>query len=212
MTDVLENTICFPTIVYSIKKYEFFSDIYKVATEALAAQTQDLDEIYPVRMSADLAEDVRMRPFCEYVAITALNILKEQGYKVDDKAAFFSGLWCQEHHKHSAMDQHIHHNGVQIVGFYFLDVPDGSSAATFYDPRAGKVQSGITEANMADVTYASNAFHFKPEPGTLVLTNSWLPHSFTRHAGETPFRFIHFNVNLVDNPVAASCQAEAEVI
>lgn len=212
MTDILENTICFPTIVYSIKKYEFFGDVYKAATEALAGQKQDLNEIYPVRMTGDLSEDPRMRPFCEYVAITALNILKEQGYQVADKAAFFSELWCQEHHKHSAMDQHVHHNGVQIVGFYFLDVPDGSSAATFFDPRAGKVQGGILEANMADITYASNAFHFKAEPGTLLLTNSWLPHAFTRHAGETPFRFVHFNINLVDNPAGAVCQHEAEVI
>lgn len=212
MTDILENTVCFPTVVYSIKKYEFLGDVYKSSMEALSHISEEMNEIYPVRMSGDISADPRIRDFCEYVAHTSLNILGEQGYKVDDKAAFFSEMWVQEHHKHSAMDQHVHGNGVQIVGFYFLDVPEGSSAATFYDPRSGKVQGGIEEKSMADITYASNAFHFKPEPGFLLLTNSWLPHSFTRHAGETPFRFVHFNVSLTDNPPATACKPADEIV
>ena len=212
MADILENTVCFPTVVYSIKKYEFLGDVYKSSMEALSHISEEMNEIYPVRMSGDISGDPRIRDFCEYVAHTSLNILGEQGYKVDDKAVFFSEMWAQEHHKHSAMDQHVHGNGIQIVGFYFLDVPEGSSAATFYDPRAGKVQSGIEEKSIVDITYASNAFHFKPEPGVLVLTNSWLPHSFTRHAGDTPFRFVHFNVSLTENMPANACKPADEII
>ena len=30
--------------------------------------------------------------------------------------------------------------------------------------------------------------------GDLFITNSWLPHSFTRNQSEQPFEFIHFNI------------------
>jgi hypothetical protein len=96
------------------------------------------------------------------------------------------------------MDQHTH-PGILMVGFYFLDVPENSSAITFFDPRPGKVATGPGEANMADITYASNGFHFAPRPGLLIFTNSWLPHAFTRHGSNDPIRFIHFNIGLTEH-------------
>ncbi len=205
--DVLENVVCFPTIVYSIAKPEFLPFVRKSSLAALKEVKQELNEIYPVRMSGDISQDPSIQDFCSFTAITALNILREQGYDVTEKAALFTEMWAQEHHKFSQMDQHIHHNGVQIVGFYFLDTPEGSCAATFHDPRAGKTQLGITETDMSEVTYASNAFHFKPEPGVLVLTNAWLPHSFTKNGSKEPFRFVHFNIGLTDNP-QPTCEVE----
>ena len=206
--DILENTICFPTIVYSIKKTEFLDAVRKSANKALSEITHELNEIYPVKMSGDISQDPSIQDFCAYTAVTALNILREQGYDVKTKAAFFTQMWAQEHHKFSQMDQHIHNNGVQMVGFYFLDTPEGSCAATFHDPRAGKTQLGISENDMSEITYASNAFHFRPEPGVLVLTNAWLPHSFTKNGSTEPFRFVHFNISLTENPDAQGCQVE----
>jgi hypothetical protein len=204
--DVLENTLCFPTIVYSVQKPEFLENVRKIALAALSKE-EKLSEIYPVRMSPDIAQDPEIQDFCHYAALTALNILREQGYNVTNKAAFFTEMWCQEHHKFSQMDQHIHSNGAQIVGFYFLDTPEDGCMATFHDPRAGKTQLGLAEFDMARVTYASNAFQLKPEPGALVLTNAWLPHSFTKNGSSRPFRFVHFNIGLVENPQAV-CEVE----
>ena len=210
--DVLENVLCFPTLVYHIKKPVFFERVRNVALAALSENPAGLNEIYPVKMTGDISQDPSIQDFCEYIAKTSINILAEQGYDVNGKAAFFESMWCQEHHKHSMMEQHVHPGDVQIVGFYFLDAPEGCSVATFHDPRAGKVQAGRPEANMADVTYASNGFHFKPEPGVLVLTNAWLAHSFTRQQSDKPFRFIHFNVCLTDNPVVQCCKPADEIV
>lgn len=196
--DALENIQCFPTTVYSIKKPEFYASLHKIAIEALEQINQDLNEIYPVKMSGDFSQHPEVQEFCQYTAVTSLNVLKEQGYNVNNKGAYFESMWCQEHHKFSQMDQHVHNNGVQIVGFYFLDVPKNSCYATFHDPRAGKVQIGFEEQDMARVTYASSAFHLTPEPGTMILTNSWLPHSFTKNGSDKPFRFIHFNISLTE--------------
>lgn len=204
--DVLENTLCFPTIVYSIKKPEFLDIVRKSAMRALSRE-EELNEIYPVRMSSDIAQDPEIQDFCQYTALTALNVLREQGYNVTGKAAFFTEMWCQEHYKFSQMDQHIHPNGVQIVGFYFLDTPDGGCSAAFHDPRAGKAQLGLNESDMSQVSYASNVFQIKPEPGVLILTNAWLPHSFTKNGSSEPFRFVHFNIGLVENPQPV-CEVE----
>jgi len=207
--DILNNIHCFPTTVYSISKPEFLDSVRKSSNAALLSVDHELNDIYPVKMTGDISQDPSIQDFCSYTAVTALNILIEQGYNVKGKAAFFTEMWCQEHYKFSQMDQHIHPNGVQIVGFYFLDTPEGSCAATFHDPRPGKTQLGISEDDISNVTYASNAFHFRPEPGMLVLTNAWLPHSFTKNGSSDPFRFVHFNISLIDNPHSG---IEVEVI
>ena len=193
----LETTLAFPTHVYSIEKPEFIQQVKTVAMEALGDKPVE-NEIYPVRMSGPMEQDQRLFDFAKFTAITAGNILADQGYAVNGMGAYFESMWCQEHHKHSGMDQHTH-PGVLMVGFYFLDVPENSSAITFFDPRPGKVATGPGEANMANITYASTGFHFAPRPGLLVLTNSWLPHAFTRHAGNEPIRFIHFNIGLTEH-------------
>jgi hypothetical protein len=66
---------------------------------------------------------------------------------------------------------------------------------------------------MMNATVASDMINFELKPGDLILTNNWLPHSFTRHAAEEPIRFIHFNVFV--QPVmqgSQTCPAPAEVI
>jgi uncharacterized protein (TIGR02466 family) len=130
---------------------------------------------------------------------------------------FFQEMWCQEHFKHSAMEQHVHGYGCQIVGFYFIEVPENSSLVVLHDPKAGKVQANLPEADFSLPTPASNMINFKPEAGMLMFMNSWLPHSFTRHSAEKPMSFIHFNLSVRDsvqpNPVLnTSCMPAVEII
>ena len=197
--DTLENLACFPTSIYHIKRPDFLPTVRAVTKEHLIkCSTEPLHELYPVRMTETLHLDPRMADFCAFVGVTAGNILGEQGYAMSGLATYFTAMWCQEHFKHSAMEQHVH-PGAQMVGFYFIDVPEGSSAATFYDPRAGKVQGGLPEMDAAQITYASNAFHFAPKSGLLMFANAWLPHAFTRHGSDEPIRFLHFNINVVED-------------
>jgi len=201
----LETILAFPTHVYTIEKPEFINTVKQVAMDALGDKPLE-NPIYPFRMSGPMQEDQRLFDFAKFTAITAGNILTDQGYATEGMGAYFESMWCQEHHKHSGMDQHTH-PGVLMVGFYFLDVPPETSAVTFYDPRPGKVATGPGERSGDQVTYASPAFHLRPAPGLLVFTNSWLPHSFTRHADDAPLRFIHFNIGLTEH-----IQSNVEVI
>jgi hypothetical protein len=199
--DVLEASIYFPTIVYQIEKPEFLEVVGKIAeAELVEARKKQLNEIYPVHMTGNLFDKPDIIPFQYYVGGTAMNLLNEQGYNLNGFEMYFSEMWCQEHYKHSAMDQHVHGAGSQMVGFYFLETPENCSKVVFHDPRAGKPLVSWNEKDMSQATFASNAINFTPKPGMLMFTNAWLPHSFTRHEADAPIKFIHFNLGLRQLP------------
>ena len=110
----------FPCPIYLIERPDFLGAVTTVSEESLESQRKQhsINEIYPVVMSGSYFADPRLATFTEFVGGTAWNILAEQGYAMQDKAVSFNDMWTQEHHKHSAMEQHIHKNGVQVVGFY----------------------------------------------------------------------------------------------
>jgi uncharacterized protein (TIGR02466 family) len=171
----------------------------------------DLNEIYPVYMTDNFFGDPRMAEFTQFVGATAWNILNEQGYAMQGKAVQFTEMWTQEHYKHSAMDAHVHGYGSQIVGFYFLETPEGGSNVVFHDPRAAKVQIDLPEQDMNMATPASKMINFTPKPGMMIFANSWLMHSFTRHAANLPIKFVHFNLAVIPDPNFTPTPA-AEVI
>lgn len=201
--------------IYLIDRPDFLPSVTEVSEEALAnaQKNQVLDEIYPVVMSASYFNDPRIANFCEFVGATAWNILNEQGYAMQDRTVGFTEMWTQEHHKHSAMEQHVHGFGSQIVGFYFLEVPENSSRVVFHDPRAGKVQADLPEQDLSKATTASRMINFEPKPGLMIFANSWLAHSFTRHASDKPIKFVHFNLVAHEPQPATVCPSStAEVI
>jgi uncharacterized protein (TIGR02466 family) len=201
----------FPCPIYIIERPDFLETVKTVSEEALAEsrKTQSLNEIYPVYMTGNFYADYRMEKFTQFVGATAWNILNEQGYAMQDKAVSYTEMWTQEHHKHSAMDAHVHGFGSQIVGFYFLETPEDCSRLVFHDPRAAKVQIDLPEQDMNMASPASKMINFTPKPGMMIFANSWLSHSFTRHAADLPIKFVHFNLTVILAPQTAPA---AEVI
>jgi len=205
----------FPTTIYTIEKPEFLKVVREVSDERLKAKKaeKNIDPIYPVIMTDNLLIDKRMSEFCAYVGSTAWNILEAQGYAMTNMATSFTEMWTQEHHKHSLMEQHVHGFGAQLVGFYFLEVPEKSSNVIFHDPRAGKVQNNLPELNISEVTPASQMIHFTPKPGLLMFANAWLPHSFGRHAANKPIKFVHFNLTVQqDQKTTCAVPPAAEIV
>jgi Putative 2OG-Fe(II) oxygenase len=213
LKEQVQSFMYFPSAVYTIEKKDFLEVSKKVCGEKFKKikKERKLDEIYPVYMTDNLFGDERMQPVIQYILDTGWNILQSQGYNMANLQTTFTEMWCQEHYKHSAMEQHTHGGAVQLVGFYFLDVPDNSSKVVFHDPKAGKVQINLPETDMAQATFASNMINFTPKEGLLMFTNSWLAHSFTRHASTKPMRFIHFNIAVQQAPQVCAV-SDAEVI
>lgn len=193
----LHPVIAFPSVVYTSERPEFVS-VCKGACEKAIANVKAVgaapDEIYPLVMSTSLLGYPEMADFNSFVANSAWAVLQDQGYDLTGLETFFTELWCQEHHKGSNMEQHVHGFGDQIVGFYFMDVPEKSSRIIFHDPKPGKVQIGLRESEPSQITPASTMINFEPKPGMMIFANAWLPHSTTRHGGDEPLRFIHFNL------------------
>jgi hypothetical protein len=204
----------FPCPIYVIERPDFLDAVKTVSEEALevAKKAQTLNEIYPVHMTGNYFGDPRVEGFSAFVGATAWNILNEQGYAMQDKSVSFTEMWTQEHHKHSAMDAHVHGFGSQIVGFYFLETPEGGSHVVFHDPRSGKVQIDLPEQDMNIATPASKMINFTPKPGMMIFANSWLSHSFTRHAADLPIKFVHFNLAVIHQPQTCAIPPAAEIV
>ena len=201
----------FVSSIYIIKKPEFL-DVVRLIAKDKVRNLPEEHKGHGLCHTENLLDDERIDNFSEFLGSTAWNILKDQGFAMDNKHVFFESMWCQEYKKGVAMPQHVHpNNGAQLVGFYFLDTPKNCPRAIIHDPRAGKVQISLPETNMNEVTHASSMVNFQTEDGMLMFTNSWLPHSFTPNESSKPFRFIHFNIGVKDAPPVCNSSA-AEVI
>ena len=194
----------FPTAIYRTSAPEHIDAVRSASLDAQIVE-QPKHELYPVVMSADITYDERVFDFAKYIIQSAFDVLGEQGYNMHGKQTVFDSMWMQEHHKHSGMEQHIHNNGVQLVGFYFLDTPEGSSHITFHDPRYGKTQLDMMEKDPSTPSHATSMVHFIPKAGDLFFTNAWLPHSFSRHGSDEPLRFVHINIS-VKNAEQQACE------
>jgi hypothetical protein len=214
-TEQMEQWNYFPSTLYVIQKPEFLEVVKQVSDELLAKRKEEMgevNEIYPVVMTDNFYDDPKAKEFSEYVGQTAWNILQGQGYSMDQFNTQFTEMWVQEHYKHSLMEQHVHGYGSQLIGFYFLDCPENCSRLVIHDPRPGKVQNNLPETDVSVATYGSNMINFEPKPGMLVFANSWLPHSFGRHANDKPIQFVHFNLTVNYAPTLTACQTPAEII
>ena len=203
----------FAAPIYSIYKPDFLNVTNQVAQEFIAKRQAgtELNSNYPAYMTENINYDPRMLPFANYVAQTGWNILEEQGHKVKNLRTFFGAMWCQEHHKHSMMEQHVHGEGAQVVGFYFLNAPENCSRVIFHHPSLAKVQINLPQENVENLTDASVMMNIVPTPGLIVFSNSWVPHSFSRNEADEPLKFIHFNINVSEVTTQAS-PPPAEVI
>jgi uncharacterized protein (TIGR02466 family) len=203
----LQEATYFPTKVYAIKKPEFLEAVNDVSMHYLAEAYDKNPERQMTVMTASYANDPRVADFAQYVSQTAWNILQSQGYAMDKLVTFFTEMWTQEHNAFSDMTYHVHNMGSQISAFYFLDVPKGGSQMLIHDPRPTKMMINLPEANDKIVSNSTSQIVFTPEPGTLLLTNSWLPHSFTKNMSMEPTRFVHMNLGVTVAP-----EPEVEVV
>ena len=197
--DDLKTMYYFPSAVYQSMRPDFIPLANELCDEYLkkTGHKSKCGDIYPADMSLGFQDYPRAAPIADYIKKTAGGILESQGFNMSFFNMRLHELWCQEHHKYSNQEEHIHGFGTQITGFYFVNCPKGGSQPMIHDPRPAKKFANLPEKNMSQATYASTMIGFRPEPGMFVFTNSWLPHSFTRNAADEPSRFIHFNLSLM---------------
>jgi len=204
--DKLDEVGYFASSVYLVKKPEYLDIVKASAYKNFVDGPRNA--IHDIQMGANMSLDPDVQPFAQYVSQTAWNVLNSQGYNMTPLVTFFTEMWMQRHNQNSGMEQHLH-SQTQVTAFYFLTVPEGGCTMTLHDPRHAKVYASIGESDPSKYTAASNSVVFTFSPGDLVLTNSWLPHSFSRNQSEQPTEFIHMNLGVMQNP---NPPPQAEVI
>ena len=193
----VETFSFFASPIFKINMPEYVDIVREVAEETLEMTPQDeeMDDLYPTKHSMTFHAHSKIDDFSREVIQIAWDALNVQGYNMQKFNTFYDSMWLQEHHKMSAMEQHIH-SGIQLVGFYFLDVPLNSSRLILHDPRPGKIQMDLVEQDIKNITFASKMINFEPKVGDLFFIPSWLPHSFSRHGNDEVLKFVHINVGV----------------
>ncbi|CAB4133303.1 Conserved hypothetical protein CHP02466 [uncultured Caudovirales phage] len=202
MTDILTPHEHFPSVVYSIEKSEYLDTVRKVSQRYLALRKKSepkIDSMYPVQTNG-YAHEPDLAAFTGYIAQAAWTILSNQGHDMENLGTYIQEMWTQEHNQYNGHDEHIHNRGAQITGMYILDCPEDTCTIAVHDPRHGKNQINIPEADLNKITLASSTALFIPKPGMMYFFNSWLPHSVTRNPKKTPFRLVHFNLGVRELP------------
>ena len=189
--------LLFPSSVLKFSQPEYLKTVKDVLTEYIARVKPNQ---WNVCQSESMFDD-RISDLFTAIATESFTMLSEQGYDMTHKQTRVAELWGQEFMRTGQHMEHIHGNGVQITGFYFVNVPENGSSPIVFDPRSGKKQISMRQTNIEEVTFASEQIMLEVKTGDLILFNSWLPHGFTRHESDEPFQFLHFNVCVEDAPV-----------
>ena len=198
----VEQFFFFPSAIYRANLPDFLPTAKAVLDEHLK-NFPTADEIYPINQTGSMY-DTRIQGLLDYIGHTSWQILNEQGYNMDLFNCTISEFWGQRFYKHGQHIEHIHNMGVQITGFYFVEVHENSSRPLIFDPRPGKKQINLPERDMFAVSQASAQINFNVKAGDIMLFNSWLGHGFTPNASDEEFRFIHFNVSMTPSPQPAA--------
>tara|TARA_R110000823_G_C15949606_1_gene501490 strand:+ start:5418 stop:6023 length:606 start_codon:yes stop_codon:yes gene_type:complete len=148
-----------------------------------------------VNHSTTLTADKNFKELTDLVGAAAVSFLDKQGFDMSEYTTMFTELWVQQfsrsgggyHETHTHCNQHV-------SGFYFLKCDEETSYPVFYDPRPGAMMNKLKEKDKDKITDAVSSIVYRPNPGDLVLFDSYMPHSFVVDSGKSPFRFIHFNL------------------
>lgn len=186
----MEQIDYFVTSVYKEYKPEFLEIVSTVAHEHI------VENVYPLTQTNQFYGDRRLNGFTNYLAQSSWDILNSQGFDMDKYETYFLEMWMQIHHKQSFMSQHVHSYGCQIVGLYFLEVPENGCRVLYHDPRTGKLQINLPEKDRSVLTSATDIVYFEPTPGTVLFTNAWLAHSLTPNYSDKETKIVHFNLGV----------------
>jgi hypothetical protein len=197
MASSFETSYYFSSVVYTIEEPQFLDEAKTVVADYLKSGVKSPDGL--LIQTASLF-DSRLSSLVTHIAQSGWNILDSQGYDMSNRSTHLLEFWAQEHQKYSGMDEHIHGDGAQLVGFYFLDCPDEEARIVFSDPNQAKKQINLPQKDVSQVTLSTVTVNFQPKAGMLMITNAWVPHLFTKNRSDKPFTFIHFTIGVEKTP------------
>lgn len=188
----MEAFAYFPAIVYRDERPDLVEKVLPTAVQYLD-QVRQPD--FFMAQSQHLANDRIFREVADYLLVSSVNILRDQGYAVDKYDFYLQGLWAQEIGNGAGTHTHVHKNS-QICGWFFLETPEGGAYPIYHDTRKNKEMIELDFVQGAEVTSATNMIHFNNvQPGSVLFGNSWMTHQLAGGVVAAPTRCIHFIVS-----------------
>ena len=84
---------------------------------------------------------------------------------------------------------------------FILKCSEKTSYPIFHDPRPGSIMTKLPLKDQKDYIRV-NQINYKPKPGTMIIFPGYVPHEFAVDPGLEPFRFIHWNIKVVETAIS----------
>lgn len=182
----------FPALVYRDERPDLVDGLLPICKQYLDQVRQDG---WSLIQSQHLAHEPAFREVADYLLLTSVNMLRDQGYAVDKYDFYLQGLWAQEVGKGGSTNVHVHKNS-QICGWMFLETPENGAYPIYHDCRMNKGMVELDFVQGDEVTNATSSIHFNNVvPGTVLFSNSWMQHQLTGSGSDISTRCIHFIVS-----------------
>jgi uncharacterized protein (TIGR02466 family) len=124
----------------------------------------------------------------KHLARHAKSFAQESGLDLRGRKQVLAGLWVNLLEPGGLHGSHIHPNAV-VSGTYYVATPPGAGAIRFEDPRLGLKMHAPPRRKQAEAPFLSIA----PDPGSLLLWESWLRHEVPLNQATTERISISFN-------------------
>lgn len=188
----MEGFAYFPAIVYRDERPDLVEKVLPICKQYL---DQVRSPERPMAQSNHMGNDPAMREVADYLLLSAVDILRGQGYSVEKYDFYLQGLWAQEVNKGGGTNVHVHKNS-QICGWFFLETPEGGAYPVYHDTRMNKNMVELDFVQGEEVINATNMINFNNvQPGTVLFSNSWMQHQLMGSSSEQPSRCIHFIIS-----------------
>jgi len=155
-----------------------------LAAEDKAGQTWSREHDYRGYTSYASLNDLPRRAsiFAELTALLDRHVrafARSLDFDTGGKKLVLDSLWINVMETDAVHTAHIHPHSV-ISGTYYVSVPDNAAAIQFEDPRLGLMMAAPPRKKTAQLENRSFV-SVAPEPGTVLLWESWLRHEVKRN-------------------------------
>ena len=191
----MESYSYFPTLVYREERPDLIGQVFPFCNQKL---DEVREELSTVCQSENLRANEEMKEISKYLLASAVDILRSQGYSVEQYEFLIEALWAQELHRGSMTNVHVHKNS-QISGWFFLSGTEDGAYPIYHDTRMNKSMVELDFARNTEVVAATDSIHFNNmAPGTVLFSNSWASHQLGSGSSETTMKCIHFVISHKD--------------
>ena len=147
--------------------------------------------------------DPAAKEFVEFAGARSFQFLDWCGFDLRNQSLHFTECWVQEfsdkgggnHNTHTHWNQHV-------TGFFFLKASKRTSMPVLHDPRPGALMTKLPQKDPSKISFGNEAVHYNVKPGTMVIIPGYTPHQYPVDMGLEPFRFIHWNIQVVPSHIS----------